>query len=84
MVKCSPHNPKVEGLIPDTTAATGKYGKELLITLIIIAAEIISLIFAMLIKYEKSKAVSCQAHFEIDNAINFNSYSYRQDTVAQW
>ncbi len=66
-------------------SATGKNGKELIITVLIIpAAEIISLIFAMLIKYETSKAVSWQAHFEKGRAIAFNSYSYRQDIVAQW
>jgi hypothetical protein len=85
VVKCSPHNPKVVGLSPDTTSAAGKNGKELIITVLIIpVAEIISLIFAMLIKYETSKAVSWQAHFEIDSAITFNSYSNQPDTVAQW
>ncbi len=38
MVECSPHNPKVEGLSPDTAAAKGKNGKELIITPLIIPA----------------------------------------------
>jgi hypothetical protein len=43
VVKCLPHNPKVEGLSPDTAAAKGKNGKELIITVLTIpAAEKIS------------------------------------------
>jgi hypothetical protein len=74
VVEYSPHNPKVEGLSSVTTSATGKNGKELIITvLIILTAEIISRMFSMLIKYETSMSVSCQAHFMIGSAITFNS-----------